>query len=230
MMRRILRTLFFILFLYAVQHLFGDGFHALDGGVSVLFVDVVEGDEGDVVMVTDRADTLVDILLQLRVEDEVDLCVRIVLQEVDEHLRQGRTEIVEVGARPPIILIFAHLHVGPTVVGGAADEDDVGAAETAELCGARDERAWRIVIIVIARVADGGAGPGVVDAEFVTAVLDDLPPPRLFHAVDVGLLLVEFVEIPDLVLLRDEAFKRGVAVAEDGDGGTYLRQRRYAEE
>ena len=58
-----------------------DALHAGDRRVSVLLFDVVKFDQLDVVVLADHSARFVDLFSEFRVEDRVDLCLRITLFE-----------------------------------------------------------------------------------------------------------------------------------------------------
>ena len=76
--------------------LIADAFHATDRGMAVLFVDIMEFDELNIVVLADFAHRLVDGLAELRVEQGVDAGLGVTLLEHVEQAGEGRTEILAV--------------------------------------------------------------------------------------------------------------------------------------
>ena len=110
--------------------LIADALHALGRRVAVLLVDVVELDEGNVVVLADFAHRLVDGLAELGVEQGVDAGLGVALLQLVEQAGEGRTEILAVVFGPVGILVFANGRVGPSIIGATKYEDDVRIAQT----------------------------------------------------------------------------------------------------
>ena len=136
-------------------------------------------------------------------------------------LGHGGTETEEVLASPVAILVLSDGSPTPAVVGSGTDEDDVGFAEVGET---RKERARRVVLPVVARVAHRAAAVGIDTLNLPSHALLNLPPPGLLHAVHVvAALLMRCREIPHLVGVGGQVpLEGGIAVTEDGDTDTVL--------
>ena len=93
--------------------------------MAIDLVDIVKLDAGHLIVGADGLARLGDILTQLRVEDEIDLHIGVTVLHMLEHIGHGRAERVEVGLRPSRVFILTHGLTGPTVVGGAENEDDI---------------------------------------------------------------------------------------------------------
>ena len=179
-------------------------------------VDVVQADAGHAVVLADGGDGGVDLFAKAVVEDEIDAGVDVALRHVLQHACHGGTKLEEVGMGKVVVAIVAHGSARPAVVGSGEDEDDVG---TAEVGHAGEEGTQRIVGAVVAAIAHGGAGVGVVHAEVPALLGDELVPPGLRDVGDVGALgLVAVLVVPGLVAGgRDVALEGGIRVAENGD-------------
>ena len=196
-----------------------------------LLVDVLEVEALDVVVLADGVDALVDALPELAIEDEEYLGRGVVALEVVEQLRHRGTEIIELLCCPVAIDIVAHRGSAPGVVGAAADEDDVGIAEG---IAAADERAVAVVAVfgeslnghaglvafLVAGIADGGAGEGVVllKGQALGAADELMPPGFLYlrHVVPLVVRRTVALEVPDMVGVAGHiALKGRVAIAQD---------------
>ncbi len=106
-------------------HLLCDALHARDGGVAVLFVDVVELDARDVVVLADGEGGFGDVSAQTVVEEIDDTRLGILLKGIAEQTGEGGTVGVEVDTIEVVIAIFADFDARPAVVGAAEDEQDI---------------------------------------------------------------------------------------------------------
>lgn len=198
--------------------LVGDGGVAGLGGVTELLIDVVEDDEGEAVVAADDAHGLGELGFEFGIENEVDTRLRVVEAEGGTEAGHGRTEIPHVVFGPVGVFIVAEILAGPGVVGDAAGEDDIGFPEVFD---ASVEGAGLVVLVLIAEVADGGAGVGIVHLECPAHAGEYLVPPRLLNACDVvalGAVGGGLGPVPGFVGGgREPAFEGGVTVAEDGD-------------
>ena len=192
------------------------GLHARYGRMSPLLVDVMQFEQRDAIVPAYSPYTLVDRLLEVGVQHEEQFGLRILRLQVMAQLGHGRTEREEVLPGPVAILVVADGSSAPAVVGGGADEDDVGLTEVGETC---EERAWCVVLAVVTCVAHRAATVGIDTLDLPSHALLHLPPPGLLHAVHVvTALLMRRREIPYLVGVGSQiTLKGGVAVTEDGD-------------
>ena len=205
------------------RNLIGKASHSLDSWVTVLLVYVMKGDDRNLIGLADLFYWLVDLILQLWVQNEVDIYIRMALTEIGKQLRQGRTETVEVGTLPVAVLVIADRGIRPTVVRSAANQDDVRIAQQGS---AVDEWTVAVILIAVAGVADGGTGIGIDVAHLVTTFLDNLPPPGLLHLVDIGCFLNRS-GVPGGISFWDETLESWIRVAEHGNGLLHLCHKRH---
>ena len=112
------------------EELVADGFHAADGGMTILLVNVVEFDELHVVVLAYLAHRLVDGFTELGVEQRVDDGLGIALLQHVEQAGEGWTELLAIVFCPVGILVFADGHVCPGIIGTAKHKDDIGITQT----------------------------------------------------------------------------------------------------
>ena len=106
-----------------------DALHAGDRRVSVLLFDVVKFDQLDVVVLADHSARFIDLFSEFRVEDRVDLCLRVALLKCVKKFSESRSETLAVFSAPSFILIFAYRGACPCVVRTSEEEDDVRVSE-----------------------------------------------------------------------------------------------------
>ncbi len=109
-----------------------DGFHAGNGGMAALFVDVFQFNAGYTVVGTDGADRLVDRFGEFTIQDKVNLHIRIAQLGLLQQVGQSGTELEQILLFPVGILILTDGCTGPTVVRAAENEQDVRIAQVVQ--------------------------------------------------------------------------------------------------
>ena len=156
------------------------------------FFDIMENNDGYVVVFADSLYRCVDFVRQFAVENEKYLNIGIMLLQTVEHTCHGRAESVKFLVCPIAIFKISDRGVGPTIVGGTEDENNIGATEVFETI---DKRAVGVVLAVITREAHRGARERVVLIQSPTLFCYQLVPPSLFHCCHVGVLVLS-IPIP----------------------------------
>ena len=154
--------------------------------MTIDFVNVSQFDAWNVVVFADSLYRCVDFVRQFAVENEKYLNIGIMLLQTVEHTSHGWAEGVKFLACPIAIFIFSNRGVGPTIVGGTEDENNIGATEIFETI---DKRAVGVVLTVITSEAHRGARERVVLIQSPTLFCYQLVPPSLFHCCHVGVLV-----------------------------------------
>ncbi len=213
-----------------VPYLLADLLHAGHGGVAPLLVDVVQTDVLDAVIATDALHRLSHFGGKLGVGDVDDAGVGIELAELAHQVAEGGTEGVEILLAPSAEAVLPHGHTGPTVIGAAEDEEHLG---TTQAMDAGDECTVGEVLPLVARMADSGAGIGVVGIELHGMEGGQQMPPGLLDAAYVVLLLSATVGtgIPaGIGFGRDVAAIRGIGITKDGEAELCLGMHSHAQQ
>jgi len=174
--------------------LVGNLLHALHRGMAGDFVNVVQDDALHAIVLTDGLDGRSDLSGQPVVKDEIDVGSKIAVLQMCEQICQRGPERPQVASGDAVILELTNGSPRPTVVSGAKDEENV---RTTQIVHAGQERTVAKIIPVVARMADGRTAVGIVDAEFPPLTADELMPPCLADAGDVGLIPRVLHLIPD---------------------------------
>ena len=170
-------------------------------------------------MLTDDSRRLHNLLTQFRILDKVDAGIGITGQSVVQQLGQRRTIRVEVGTFPVFIDVFAHLGTTPAVIGITEYQEDIRTTHTRQT---GDKRTVAIVLVIIARIANGCATIRLILLQQVATFLHNLPPPRLAHVIDVRITAIHWFEVPNGIPLRNVVLVGGIRVTQDADSQSLL--------
>ena len=145
-------------------------------------------------------------------DDEIASAVLLLLERCKQ-IAKGRTEAIQIGFRPAIILVYANGSTCPTVIGTAKNKDYVGGAE---VVNTGDKRTVGVIGFLVTGMTDGGAGIGIVAFQLKAVLMDETVPPGFLHLCHIILFLFAGNSIPaEIGGRRDMTVKSGIGIAKN---------------